>query len=61
MLCAYIEGDLDEAGRAQIEKHLSENPQHRKLMAELAAMRELVQALPRVKARWMWEIAAGAG
>ena len=22
MLCAYIEGDLDEAGRAQIEKHL---------------------------------------
>ncbi|HEX4056207.1 MAG TPA: hypothetical protein VHX86_18255 [Tepidisphaeraceae bacterium] len=50
MLCAYIEGDLDTAGRAQIEKHLQENPQHRKLIQELIAMRDLVRGLPRVKA-----------
>jgi len=50
MLCAYIEGDLDAAGRAQIEKLLQENPQHRKLLAELTAMRDLVRGLPRVKA-----------
>ncbi|MGD0461998.1 MAG: hypothetical protein ABSB74_05885 [Tepidisphaeraceae bacterium] len=50
MLCAYIEGDLDAAGRAQIEKHLQDHPQHRKLIQELTAMRELVRGLPRVKA-----------
>jgi anti-sigma factor RsiW len=50
MLCAYIEGDLDAAGRAQIEKLLQDNPQHRKLLAELTAMRDLVRGLPRVKA-----------
>lgn len=50
MLCAYIEGDLDAAGRAQIEKHLQEHPQHRKLIQELMAMRDLVRGLPRVKA-----------
>jgi hypothetical protein len=50
MLCAYIEGDLDEAGRAQIEKHLQEHPQHRKLIAALAATRDLVRDLPRAKA-----------
>ena len=50
MLCAYIEGDLDAAGRAQIEKLLEDNPQHRKLLAELTAMRDLVRDLPRVKA-----------
>jgi hypothetical protein len=50
MLCAFIEGDLDEAGRAQIEKHLESNPQHRKLLNELMELREMVKALPRVKA-----------
>src|ERR1700689_2825727 len=50
MLCAYVEGDLDEAGRAEIEKHLQDNPQHRKLIAELTATRDLVRGLPRVKA-----------
>jgi hypothetical protein len=50
MLCAYIEGDLDAAGRAQIEKHLQDHPQHRKLIQELSAMRDLVRGLPRVKA-----------
>jgi anti-sigma factor RsiW len=50
MLCAYIEGDLDEAGRAQIEKHLQEHPQHRKLIAALTATRDLMRDLPRAKA-----------
>ncbi|MDP9173134.1 MAG: hypothetical protein M3O30_04610 [Planctomycetota bacterium] len=50
MLCAYIEGDLDEKGRVAIERHLQENPQHRKLIAELLATRDLVRELPRVKA-----------
>jgi hypothetical protein len=50
MLCAYIEGDLDEAGRAQIEKHLQEHPQHRKLIAALTATRDLMRELPRAKA-----------
>ena len=50
MLCAYIEGDLDEAGRAQIENHLKSHPQHRKLLHELTEMRDMVRALPRVKA-----------
>src|SRR5580704_3015788 len=50
MLCAYVEGDLDAAGKAQIEKHLQDHPQHRKLLDELVAMRELVRGLPRAKA-----------
>ena len=50
MLCAYIEGDLDEAGRAQIEKHLQEHPQHRKLIAALTTTRDLMRDLPRAKA-----------
>jgi hypothetical protein len=50
MLCAYVEGDLDAAGRVQIEKHLQDHPQHRKLLEELIAMRELVRGLPRAKA-----------
>jgi len=50
MLCAYIEGDLDEAGRADIEKHLLAHPHHRKLIDELIATRNLVRNLPRVPA-----------
>ncbi len=50
MLCAYIEGDTRRSGPRQIEKHLQDHPQHRKLIQELSAMRELVRELPRVKA-----------
>src|SRR5213080_4211599 len=46
-LCAYLEGELDEQGRAEIEKHLQANPAHRKLLAEVAGTRDLVRALPR--------------
>src|SRR5215210_1147899 len=46
-LCAYLEGELDEQGRAEIEKHLQANPAHRKLLAEVAGTRDLVRGLPR--------------
>src|SRR3982750_4298631 len=46
-LAAYVDGELDEAGRAEIEKHLAGNPQHAQLIAELTQQRELMRALPR--------------
>jgi anti-sigma factor RsiW len=46
-LCAYVDGELDAAGRAEIEKYLETNPQHRKLMEELKQTRDLMRALPR--------------
>jgi hypothetical protein len=49
-LCAYIDGELDEAARRDIERHLESNPQHRRLMREMARARELLQELPRVPA-----------
>src|SRR5947207_608283 len=49
-LCAYVDGELDAAGRAEIEAHLQANPQHRQLLAELVSQRELLKDLPRAKA-----------
>src|SRR5687768_17036468 len=49
-LCAYIDGELDAQGRAEIEKHLAANPQHRGLIAELSKQREMLRALPRESA-----------
>ena len=49
-LCAYVDGELDEAGRGEIERHLTANPQHRKLIAELIEQRDLLRALPRARA-----------
>ena len=49
-LCAYVDGDLDPAGCAEIEQHLATNPQHRQLMVELREQRELLRGLPRAKA-----------
>ncbi|MDQ3439366.1 MAG: zf-HC2 domain-containing protein, partial [Planctomycetota bacterium] len=46
-LCAYIDGDLDAQGRAEIEKHLAANPQHRTLIAQLSKQRDLLRELPR--------------
>ena len=37
-LCAYVDGELDEAGRAEIEAHLAANVQHRQLIEELKAL-----------------------
>ena len=57
MLCAYIEGDLDESGSAQIEKHLESNPHHRKLLNELMELREMGEGLAAGEgSRWMWVI-----
>ncbi|MGA3066650.1 MAG: hypothetical protein ABSF29_07360 [Tepidisphaeraceae bacterium] len=50
MLCAYVEGDLDDAGRKEIEKHLADHPQHRKMLEDLVKQRDLLRQLPRVTA-----------
>jgi hypothetical protein len=49
-LCAYIDGDLDAQGRADIEKHLAANPQHRTLIEQLSKQRDLLRELPRESA-----------
>lgn len=49
-LAAYVDGELDAAGKAEIEKHLVANPQHRKLLEDLTQHRDLMRALPREKA-----------
>lgn len=49
-LCAFLEGELDEQGLADIEKHLQANPSHRKLLAEVGKTRGLLRALPRESA-----------
>ena len=46
-LCAYIDGELDPEGRAEIERHLEANPQHRRLLESLRATRDLIRWLPR--------------
>lgn len=49
-LCAYIDNELDAAERAEIEKHLATNPQHRRLIEELRRTSALVHNLPRESA-----------
>jgi hypothetical protein len=49
-LAAYIDGDLDAQGRAEIEKHLAANPQHRTLIEQLSKQRDLLRELPREEA-----------
>ena len=49
-LCAYLEGDLVEDDRADLERHLATNPQHRRLLAELAEQRLWLRAVPAVPA-----------
>ena len=47
-LAAYVDGDIDPAGRAEIEKHLAGNPRHRELLTEfIPASADLLRALPR--------------
>jgi protein involved in polysaccharide export with SLBB domain len=45
-LCAYLEGELPPAERAEIEQHLAANPQHRQLLADLAKTRQWMRAIP---------------
>lgn len=49
-LCAYIEGELSDEQRAQIERHLDANPRHRALIADLMRHRMDLASLPRAKA-----------
>jgi anti-sigma factor RsiW len=49
-LCAYLEGELPPSERAEIEQHLTANPQHRKLLADLAQTREWMRVIPRENA-----------
>ncbi len=46
-LCAYLEGELPAIERAEIEQHLAANPQHRKLLTDLAQTRDWMRVLPR--------------
>jgi hypothetical protein len=46
-LCDYIEGELDAAGKAEIEQHLQSHPEHRELIAHLMQQRTLLRGLPR--------------
>ena len=46
-LCDYVEGELDDAQRAEIEQHLAANPHHQALIAELRAASGLLRDLPR--------------
>src|SRR6187399_1104125 len=49
-LAAYVDGELDAAGREEIEKHLATNAQHRQLISELMQQRDLLRSLPRESA-----------
>jgi Putative zinc-finger len=49
-LCAYIEGEVDNVEKAEIERHLQDHPRHRQMIEDLIRTRELVGGLPRVKA-----------
>lgn len=49
-LAEYLEGTLDAAGRAEIEQHLRNNPEHRKLMVDLHEAKSVMRSLPRERA-----------
>jgi hypothetical protein len=46
-ICAYVDGELTGDEKAEIERHLTSNPQHRALIAELMQHKALLQELPR--------------
>ena len=46
-LATYVDGELDPAERIEIEAHLEQNPQYRRLVDELRQMREMLRSLPR--------------
>ncbi len=49
-LAAYIDGELDAAGRADIERTLAATPRYRVLLEQLSRTRQLLQDLPRERA-----------
>ena len=46
-LAAYVDGELSDVERAEIELHLQKNPAHRELLAELMEQRQWLAQLPR--------------
>lgn len=46
-LASYIDGEVDPAERAEIESHLGQNPQYRRLLEDLRKTRDLLRTLPR--------------
>src|SRR4051794_27881384 len=49
-LAAYIDGLLTPEQRAEIERHLANNPEHRGVVADLLRQRDFLRALPRESA-----------
>src|SRR4051812_15084539 len=49
-LAAFVDGELDAAGRAQGETYLTANPQQRTLVNEMIRDREGLRGLPRASA-----------
>jgi protein involved in polysaccharide export with SLBB domain len=49
-LCAYLEGDIAPADRAEIEKYLESNLAHKQLLTELKKTHGLLASLPRESA-----------
>lgn len=49
-LAAYIDGELGDADRAEIEKYLAANPSHRQLIEELKRQKLTIASLPRESA-----------
>jgi len=49
-LAAYVDGELSGADREEIERHLTANPQHRKLISELMQTSAMLKDLPHVQA-----------
>ena len=47
LLSAYIDGELTERERAQVERRLRDDPQAKQLVAELQGLSETVRSLPR--------------
>src|SRR3954471_9401008 len=45
-LAAYIDGQIDSADKAEIEKHLADNPAHAALIHDLIWHRQLMLQLP---------------
>lgn len=46
LLSAYLDGEVTDAERALVERHLAEHPADRELLDELATLRHEVAALP---------------
>jgi hypothetical protein len=49
-LAAYIDGELSESERAEIDRYLASNPAHQKLIQELKAHKQYLACLPRESA-----------